>query len=134
MNSNYVNIDPRFHPYRDKYFTLKKLKKINPKKVKISTTGQLLLNITDKEFIYYTDKNNSKQIEYLNKLPREYIPKIKVIIKETEKNLKNKKKIFTKKYLNKVYNNFKCKSTQQFINKTKTKRNSLNKTKRNKIL
>ena len=125
LNSNYVNIDPRFHPYRDKYYTIKKVKGLNPKKVKISTTGQILLNMTDKEFIYYTDINNSRKIEYYNRLPREYVPKIRIIIKETEKNLKNKRKVFTKKYLRNVYKRFQCKETRRFLkrNKNFTRRN-----------
>ena len=55
MNKNYKNIDSRFHPYRDKYYTMKKNKHLDKKKVKISTTGQILLNMTDKEFIYFQD-------------------------------------------------------------------------------
>jgi hypothetical protein len=120
MNTNYINIDPRFHPYRDKYYTVKNVKGINPKNVKISTTGQILLNMTDKEFIYYTDINNSKKVEYINKLPREYVPQIRITIRETEKDLKNKRKVFTKKYLKKIYKKFEC-------NKTKKNKNSLHK-------
>ena len=127
MNINYKNIDPRNHPYRDKYYTLKKNRNIDPKKVKISTTGQILLNMTDKEFIYYSDIHNSKNVEYINKLPKGYVPKIRITIKETEKNLKNKKKIFTKKYLQKIYSKFDCKKTK------KNKNNRINSgTRRNK--
>jgi hypothetical protein len=38
----------------------------------------------------------------VNKLPRDYTPKIRIFIKETEKRIKNPKTIFTKKYLTKV--------------------------------
>jgi len=113
MNRNYKNIDSRFHPYRDKYYTMKKHKNLERKKVKISTTGQILLNMTDKEFTYYADVNNSKKIEYINKLPRDYMPQIRIIIKETEKRIKSPKNIFTKKYLKKVYENFDCKKTKR---------------------
>jgi hypothetical protein len=113
MNQNYSNINPRNHPYRDKNYTLKRNRNIDPKKVKISTTGQIVLNMTDNEFIYYTDINNSEKIEYINKLPKGYVPKIRISIKETEKNLKNKKKIFTKKYLQKIYSKFDCKKTRK---------------------
>lgn len=130
MNQNYSNINPRNHPYRDKNYTLKRNRKIDPKKVKISTTGQIVLNMTDNEFIYYTDINNSEKIEYVNKLPKGYVPKIRISIKETEKNLKNKKKIFTKKYLQKIYSKFDCKKTRKSMknkninkNKTFTRRN-----------
>jgi hypothetical protein len=121
LNSNYVNIDSRFHPYRDKYYTLKKVKGLNPNNVKISTTGQIMLNMTDNEFTYFTDVNNSKKVEYLNKLPRNYLPKIKIIIKETEKNIKKKKKIFTRKYLKKVYKKFECKKTKKFLKNNSSK-------------
>jgi hypothetical protein len=105
MNVNYTNVDPRFHSYRDKNLSLKK-NNIDKKQRFISTTGQLILNMTDKEFVYYTDVNNSETIEYINKLPNNYVPKIRVIIKETEKHLKTKKKVFTKKYLKKLYKKF----------------------------
>jgi hypothetical protein len=114
LNSNYVNIDPRFHPYRDKHYTIKKIGGLRPKKVKISTTSQIVLNMTDKEFMYYNDVNHCK-IEYVNKLPRDYVAKIRIIIKETEKNLKNKRKVFTKKYLRKVYKRFECRDTLRFL-------------------
>jgi len=89
MNINYKNIDPRFHSYRDKKILIKKFPEFKNNTI-ISTTGQLLLNLTDKEFVYYYDKNNSNKITYINKLPKHYTPIIKVIIKETEKNLKPK--------------------------------------------
>ncbi len=119
MNVNYTNIDPRFHSYRDKTLTLKK-NNIDKDQIFINTTGQLILNITDKEFVYYTDVNNSKNINYINKLPSNYVPKIRVIIKETEKRLKNKRRIFTQKYLNKLYDNFN-------YNPVKTKHNGTRK-------
>lgn len=119
LNTNYTNIDPRFHPYRDKHYTIRKVKGLNPKKVKISTTGQILLNMTDKEFIYYSDVNQSKKIEYINKLPRDYVPQLRIIIKETEKNLKNKRKIFSRKYLRNVYKKYECKETRRFIRRKK---------------
>jgi len=109
MNRNYTNIDPRFHPYRDKATTLKKLTYIDPNETFINTTGQLILNMTDNKLIYYTDINNTKKIKYINKLPHNYIPKIQIIIKESEKNLKPRK-IFTKKYIKKINKRFDCKT------------------------
>ena len=107
MNINYTNVDPRFHSYRDKKLSLKMSKNSKDKTQRfISTTGQLILNITDKEFVYYTDVNNSQNINYINKLPSNYVPKIRVIIKETEKRVQVKKKAFTRKYLNNLYNKF----------------------------
>ena len=109
MNRNYKNIDPRFHPYRDKATTIKRLKTLDKNQGFINTTGNLVLNMTDKELIYYVDKNNSKRVEYINNLPNDYTPKIRIIIKETEKNLKPRK-IFTKKYMKKLYKRFDCKT------------------------
>ena len=102
MNVNYTNIDPRFHSYRDKKLTLKHHKISGNQKI-ISTTGQLILNITDKELVYYMDVNNGESVKYINKLPQGYAPKIRVVIKETAKNVKKKKKVFTRKYLKDLY-------------------------------
>jgi hypothetical protein len=105
LNKNYSNIDPRFHPYRDKKNTLKRLKGIDKNQLFIITTGQLFLNITNKELVYYKDTNNSEKVKYINKLPRNYVAKIRIIIKETEKN-KTPRKIFTQKYIKKIYKKF----------------------------
>ena len=119
MNINYTNVDPRFHSYRDKKLSLKMSKNSKDKTQRvISTTGQLILNITDKEFVYYTDVNNSQNINYINKLPSNYVPKIRVIIKETEKRVQVKKKAFTRKYLNNLYNKFDYNPLKDKHNKT----------------
>jgi hypothetical protein len=65
--------------------------------------------------MYYTDINNSENVKYINRLPREYVPQIRIIIKETEKNLKNKKKILTQKYLREMYKKFDCKRTRKAV-------------------
>lgn len=105
MNKNYINIDPRFHSYRDKHFTMKKHREISKDNVFINTTAQIIFNVTDKEFVLYNDIHNSKDAVYENRLPRDMIPKIKVTILDTEKNPKPHK-IFTKKYIQKVYKKF----------------------------
>jgi hypothetical protein len=105
LNRNYVNIDPRFHPYRDKNITVK-LKKIPKNKRFVSTTGQIILNTTDKVFMYRKDFNNSEKLEYINNLPSNYKPKITVLLKETEKH-KTPHKMFTKKFLQSTYKHFK---------------------------
>ena len=108
LNRDYQNIDPRFHPYRDKNTTLKRIKNINKNQNFVSTTGQLILNVTDKELVYYRDVNNSNEVKYINKLPRDYIPKIRVIIKYTKKDTKTKKhfpKHHVKSILHKFYKN-----------------------------
>ena len=105
LNKNYINLDPRFHSYRDKNFTIKKKPEISKGNVFINTTAQLMFNVTDKEFVFYNDIHNSESIEYVNQLPRDYVPKIKIVIQETEKNT-TPHKIFTQKYLQKVYKKF----------------------------
>jgi hypothetical protein len=126
MNVNYVNIDPRFHSYRDKNTTLKRNKHLHNEQNFISTTGQLIMNITDKEFVYYTDVNNSETVKYINKLPSDYVPKIRIIIKETEKNIKKRKRAFTQKYLKHLYRKFDYESTRR------EKKNRKNVTRKNR--
>lgn len=126
MNKNYIGIDPRFHSYRDEKMTKKYLNDNSEKHEKnmkiVMTTGQILLNLTDKELVYFEDINNSKSVKYVNKLPKNYNPIIRVIINKTEKNKELKKTKLSKKYLKKIYKKF------NFNNETKQ-----NKTKQNKI-
>jgi hypothetical protein len=116
MNTNYKNINPRFHPYRSKQYSRKK-NRGSPSNFNVSTTGQIVFNMTDLILTYYTDINNSKMVKYINRLPSDYTPKIRIIIKETEKQIKNPKKIFTKKYLNDVEERFDCSKTKKNIYK-----------------
>lgn len=110
MNVTYTNVDPMFHPYRDAKLINKRHKDIHKNNL-VFTTGELILNITDKELIYYHDKNNNTKVKYINNLPSNHVPKIRIIIKETTKNFKNKKTIFTKKYLDRL--------KRKYLNKTK---------------
>jgi len=105
LNKNYVNLDPLFHTYRDKMYTLKKHKELNHHKKFVNTTSQLIFNVTDKEFVFYNDIHNSAKVSYVNKLPKNTLPKIKITIKDTEKN-PNPYKIFNEKYLKKIYKKF----------------------------
>ena len=111
LNTNYVNIDPRFHPYRDGYISKKYSKYKNSKYV--STNAQLIFNMTDKIFTYLPDTNHDKYVKYLNKLPSKYVPKIQVIIQNTQKNMLRKKKIFTRSYLNKICKRFSNNNTRK---------------------
>ena len=90
----------------------------------VRTTGQILLNLTDKELVYYEDINNSKGVKYINNLPKNYNPIIKVIINKTEKNKELKKSKLTQKYLKKIYKKF------NFNNETMRQKSKNNKTKR----
>jgi len=121
MNSNYKNINPRFHPYRSKQYSQKKNIN-NSSNFNVSTTGQIIFNMTDLIFTYYTDVNNSEKVKYINNLPRDYTPKIRIIIKETKKQIQNPKTIFTKKYLKEIQQKYSCKT------KKNTHKNLKNKT------
>ena len=125
LNKNYVNINGRFHPYRKVKNSIKN-KNIDYNSIIANTTCQLFLNITNKEFVYFRDKTNSEKVIYVNKLPKNYLPKIRVIIKDTEKNMKPVK-IFNNTYLHKIYKRF------NYVNKNKTNKNKTikNKTRKN---
>ena len=125
MNSNYKNINPRFHPYRSKQYS-QKINRNNDSNFNVSTTGQLIFNMTDLIFTYYTDVNNSERVKYINKLPREYTPKIRIVIKETKKRTENPKTIFSKRYLQEVREKYKC-NTKKNIHKTIKNRTRKNK-------
>lgn len=130
LNNCQYNIDPRLHAYRDEIIVRENIPSLNKNTIIMYTTGQLLYNITDKEFVYQYDKNNSKSTKYINKLPKDYIPKIRVIIKETEKSrtssnilTKNEIKKYNKKFnYNKLYKIKTKKNIKIVKNKTKKKR------------
>jgi len=119
LNKNYVNVNYRFHPYRNK-------SRITNNTVIVYTSAQLLLNITNKEFIYFKDTNYSENVKYINKLPNHYVPKIRVIIKETEKNMRPVKRL-SRQYLQKIYKRFNYTDKNQ-ANKTHVNKNHKNKT------
>lgn len=144
MNKNYIGIDPRFHSYRDEKMIEKHLHNNSEKKEKIKnivrTTGQILLNLTDKELVYYEDINNSKSVKYVNKLPKNYNPIIKIIINKTEKRKEPKKSKLSQKYLKKLYKKFnfnnetmRKKTKKNISKKNKSKHNKLNHNKTNRI-
>jgi len=125
MNTSYKNIDPRFHPYRDGDISKKF---INIKDVNyVSTTCQLIINITDKIFNYFTDINNEETVKYINNLPKNYIPKIRVNISDTQKNIYNNKDIFSKQKLNRIYKKFNFSVKNMKKNKNKYTQKNTNK-------
>jgi len=111
LNTNYVNIDPRFHPYRDSNISKAFSRSANAKYV--STNAQLIFNMTDKIFTYLPHTHHNKYVKYLNKLPNNYTPKIQVYIQNTQKNMMRKKRVFTQDYLNKVYKHFRYNNTRK---------------------
>jgi len=92
MNKNYKNLDIMLHPYR------------NSKR--ISTTGQLLLNLTDKILLYKYDTNNSYFNGIINKLPPNYKPQIKIIVEPIIKNSDNHEIPMSKNELNQILNKY----------------------------
>jgi hypothetical protein len=137
INTNYTNIDIRFHPYRDGCMSKKLVKSKNFKKTKyVSTTGQLVMNMTDKIFNYFFDSNHSISVKYVNNLPKNYHQKIQVNIHSNKKNMFRKKRVFSNSYLQKIYRKFKYKNKIKnktkhnkdkiIYNRTKNKRNKTN--------
>jgi hypothetical protein len=115
LNKNYVNVEYIFHPYRKK-------SKIMNNTIIVYTSAQLILNITNKEFIYFKDTNYSENVKYINKLPNHYVPKIRVMIKETEKDMRPVKRL-TQQYLQKIYKRFNYTEKLTKSNKNKTRKN-----------
>jgi hypothetical protein len=73
MNKNYSDLHIDHHTYKDN-------------KKNMFTTGQILLNLTDKVFMYNYDIGNSYFYGVVNKLPDTYEPIIKIIVNPTLKN------------------------------------------------
>ncbi len=80
FNKNYIDIDPRYHPYRDQRYTGAILKNKNSDTIMFSTTSQIIMNLTRRELNIITDKYNCTFIGFENKLPKGYQSKIKVNI------------------------------------------------------
>lgn len=129
LNIYSPNIDPRLQPYRDEKLVKNSFPNLEKDAVIIYTTGQILCNVTDKEFVYYYDKNNSAKVKYINKLPTSYVPKIRVIIKETEKNMEPLH-IIPERKLKQIYDKFNFKSNFKTHKKYKHSHSKL--TKKNK--
>ena len=117
MNSNYDNINVKNHQYRDKKQFLVENPDFDENKIVMKTTGQILQNFDDLEFVYRYDKNNSINIpKYINRLPKSYNPKIRVIIQETQKNKRSKKTSLTNKKICEIEKKFITKDSEQVKN------------------
>ena len=64
------------------------------KKDVLSTTGQLMMNLTDLEFVIRVDKDHSEWYGIDDKTPNDYEPKIKIKV-EYSKNKNDQKLIHT---------------------------------------
>jgi hypothetical protein len=77
MNKNYGNLHHFLHPYKNY---------IDPNATRnLMTTGQILLNLTDKIFTYAYDLKHSDFYGIVNNLPPNYVPVIKINTIETTK-------------------------------------------------
>jgi len=93
MNKNYKDIDQILHPYRDT-------------KLNVFTTGQLLLNLTDKILLYKYDTNSSYFQGIINKLPKNYKSQIKIIVEPTIKDKLNYEIPIPKNKLDQIFNTY----------------------------
>jgi hypothetical protein len=95
LNKNYTELDIGIQPYR------------NTNNRHLITTGQLLLDSTNKKLIYNYDTNNSEFIGITNNLPINYKPKIEIIVNPTSKSKADDKLPFDKKEIDDILNKYK---------------------------
>lgn len=117
MNKSYIDLDPRFHPYRDRMATLKYMgNKDNTKKC-LMTTTQIMINLTDLEFSFNHDRNNSVFLGIEDRLPKGYKPKIKLNVREIEKDSNQSDIKLDKKYIDNLMNLYSTKKLNRFYRK-----------------
>ena len=83
-----------------------------------------------KIFDYYSDTTHSISVKYVNNLPKNYTPKIKINIHKSKKNMIRKKNVFSSSYLKKIYKKFKYKNNKNL--KTRRNRDKINRMHNNK--
>lgn len=117
LNVYHSGIDVKDQPYRDrKQFFIEHPEFKRTTRV-VRTTGQILMNFTDKVFLYkYDTKNSENNIpKYINKLPKNYVPKIRVIIEKTNKRITPRRESFTRKKLRNIEKKFMEKISKQDV-------------------
>jgi hypothetical protein len=109
LNKDYIALDPRFNPYRNRKCTERVLKKPYDSNTKIfSTNCQIMFNLNELEFNINIDKDSCVFIETINEFPKNYIPKIKINIFYTNKNI-NKfdlPDLLTEKYIRQIMDRY----------------------------
>lgn len=103
LNKNYIDLHPHFHLYR------------NERHKHSTTTSQLLLNLHDKELIYYNDKNESVFNGIFTNLPENYVPQIKITSMQIEKNMNPELSPVSREEFMEIYNKFSNKSFETFF-------------------
>ncbi len=73
MNKNYLDIDEFYQPYR--------------KTKDMYTTSQLILDLTGRKLVFNYDKDDCNFKGIINRLPKNYKPKIQILINKTSKNI-----------------------------------------------
>jgi hypothetical protein len=89
LNKNYNDIDIKYHPFRR------------------ITTGQLLLDLTDKILMYKYNTDNSEFDGIINNLPERYKPKINIYTSPIKKNITNYQLPFDKNIVNDIFKKYK---------------------------
>lgn len=102
LNKNYKEIDMAIHPYKD----IKDKSKFTNRDT-FFTTGQLLLDLTNKKLMYNYDIENSEFAGIINNLPKDYKPKIDIIVNLTLKSKIYNKLPFDKKEIDDILNKYK---------------------------
>lgn len=102
LNKNYTEIDIEIHPYR---YTDSKSK--FSAYGELFTTGQLLVDTTNKKLLYNYDTDKSEFMGIINNLPKDYKPKIEIIVNPISKSKADDKLPFDKKEIDEIINKYK---------------------------
>jgi hypothetical protein len=84
LNKNYIDLNPEFHTYRNKKQTLAYLD-TDDRYLAFNTTSQTLMCLSELLFYFNYDQDNCHFVKYDNRLPINYVPKIKVFINKISK-------------------------------------------------
>ena len=101
LNKNYIDLNPEFHTYRNKKYTQSYLK-VDDKYKAFNTTSQVLMCLSELIFYFNYDNENCKFVKYDNRLPKNYVPKIKVFINKISKCKNPEKMPFNATHIDKI--------------------------------
>lgn len=105
LNKNYIDLNPEFHTYRNKKYTLSYLNHSDSYKT-FNTVSQSLMCLSELIFYFNYDMENCNFVKYDNQLPKNYIPKIKVVINQISKFNHLEKMPFKKEYIDTIIENY----------------------------
>jgi hypothetical protein len=101
LNKNYVGINPEFHTYRNKKQTINYLD-VSDKHFAFNTNSQILMCLNELKFYLNFDLESANFIKYDYRLPKDYVPKIKVVINGVTKSKKYDALPFDNTYITKI--------------------------------